>query len=493
MILSMAKHIIFIILMLLWSINNALAQQAKYSAHIKSTYEMIHLPKNEPMGLFGIGALFEINRYISVGPEIYGALYGKRGGFFTVGIEGQAHMDIGANIGIQTGLFAGAGGGGCAPQGGGLMLRPSLGISYDLGIAQTQAGISRVSFPNGNIDSTQIYGAISVPLDGTYWRGHEYNHEARNSSGASTDILSSIIYEHYIPGETSHAANGQKQQPFSLAGVEFKIGSGSIYGLLHTAGAGAGSSNGYMEIFGGAGFRYTPSHFLSVGIQGAMGAAGGGRVDTGGGLMYRSDVSVEVSPLEHFTLGLQAGIVGAFKGSFSAKSYGAKLGYTGSFYGLGDPEADGDGNLSAWRFSITNKSYLPAKGMFKDDQVNRIDLIGLSLHRFLNKNLYLIGESFWAWQGQAGGYAEGIFGLGCQTESLNGFRLYAEAKAGVGGGGDVHMDGGIFGSIEGGMSYDIDDAWQIHTGAGYTRSKTGGFHTQNIQMGISYNFSLLGR
>ncbi len=473
------------------------AQKDIYRGEISTSYERIYLPGHEAMGLFKTGALFRLNNYIKIGPEIYSAVTGKRGGFFTAGIEAKTQIELISRLRAYGGLYIGAGGGGSAPQGGGLMIRPSAGLSYDLGFGSLEGGISRVWYPNGDIDSTQLHIGFSLPFDGAFIRGGQILGDKNTASDNTTlDITSQMIAEHYVPASGSHDVRSDRATtPFTLAGVEFRIEPKGRwwYGYLEAAGAGAGMSNGYMELFAGIGAKYSFANTLSVSLQGAVGAAGGGRVDTGGGLMYRIDATAQAKVFDKITLGISTGYIGSFEGSFSAHSYGASLGYRQRFNGLGDPDFDEQSSTSAWRFRVENKSYLSFKGMFKDDQVNRIDLIGLSLHRFINDYTYIIGESYWAWQGQAGGYAEGVFGLGAQTPSYKHFRAYAEAKAGVGGGGDVNMDGGIFGALEAGISYDIDRAWQLHAGVGYIRSRTGRFHTYSIRAGIGYNFSLFGR
>ena len=492
------------------------AENASYSGHIETSYERLFLPEKEPMGLIRVGTLFDVSQYLSIGPELYGAVYGQRGGFFTVGMEGRVRVPLFSKLEGIGGLYIGAGGGGSAPQGGGLMIHPSLGLTYDMDMASLEAGVSRVWYPNGQIDSTQLYVGVSVPFEGRFWRGDGWGRSSAISyakRGGRTsvlpdgtkvptprdidharlalDIATDVLIEHYAPASGVHNVHSvEMTEPFSLAGVEFVIGSDAWYGILQAAGAGAGKATGYMELFGGGGYRMKFGDRFSAGIQAALGAAGGGKIDTGGGLMYRVDGVAETTLFDHVKLGVRAGTIASFGGDFSATSYGATLGYRESFYGLGDPWFDGEANLTAWRFRLINKSYLPTKGLFNDDQVNRIDLIGIALNRFLTPNLYLTGESFWAWQGQAGGYAEGVFGLSYQTDGYRGFHLYAEALAGVGGGGDVHMDGGLFGSLGGGIIYDIDDATQLYLGAAYVRSRTGGFRTKSIDFGVQYTFSL---
>jgi hypothetical protein len=283
--------------------------------------------------------------------------------------------------------------------------------------------------------------------------------------------------------------------PFSLAGVEFLLEDETPwYTFYQAAGAGGGNANGYMEVFGGMGYRYDPGHLLSLKVQGAVGAAGGGKVDTGGGLMYRVDGKVDLHPFDRVSLGFRAGRVGSVGGSFAAWSYGGTLAYTEHFYGLGGASVSREErfDLSPWRFRILHKSYLPFDNMFKDTRRNRVDLLGFSLDRFLTENFYVSGLSYWAYKGKAGGYAEGVFGLGYESDRYRGLGVYGEVQVGVGGGGGLNMDGGFFGAAEGGLVYDLNDAWQLRLGGGYIRSKGGSFATRHIRFDVGYNFSLMG-
>ena len=475
------------------------AEPATYSGQWTIGYDPITLPKDEPMGLMHAGALFDLNRYIRLGPELYGAVRGERGGFFTVGMSGEFHRRLVRRLEALAGLYVGAGGGGAAPQGGGLMLRPRAALRYDLGRVSVEAGISRVWFPNGDIDSTQFAVALQMPFGGRFWRGIPDRERfvaggMRGERGLRVDVRPMI--EHYQPVASAHSPFNEQAatEPYTLGGIAFLFSRDStpFYGYVQTAGAGAGKATGYMEVFGGIGYRYSAFERLTIGIQGALGAGGGGRIDTGGGAMYRAEGVVDARIFRDIHLGVQAGYIGAFGGSFSATSAGVSVGYRHRFFGLGDPAFDGKSGTTPWRFRLLNKSYLPADGMFNDDQKNRIDLIGVGIDRFVTPHLYISGLSYWAWQGQAGGYAEGAFALGWESGAFRGWRAYAEAVAGVGGGGDVHMDGGLFGAIGGGVRYDIDDAWQLDVGAEYVRSRTGGFRTTSLKAGVNYRFSLFG-
>ena len=50
-------------------------------------YETIDLPGDERMGLVGLSYLVQARQGLCLGPAVYGAASGQRGGFFTIGAE----------------------------------------------------------------------------------------------------------------------------------------------------------------------------------------------------------------------------------------------------------------------------------------------------------------------------------------------------------------------------------------------------------------------
>ena len=156
----------------------AFAQDAEPSIRAIPTstmlgFERIKLPQGERLGLVGTSVLFEATDSLGVGPVVYGAATGERGGFFVGGIEAQHRLALRPGLALATGLFAGGGGGGGAPVGGGLMLRPAATLLWDIG-STLQAGLSwsMVKFPSGQIDSRQ-FGLVLA------WRDRFRHHHRR--------------------------------------------------------------------------------------------------------------------------------------------------------------------------------------------------------------------------------------------------------------------------------------------------------------------------
>jgi len=470
-----------------------------YKGDYGITYENIDLTSNEKMALVGTSLLFDMGPHWYIGGTLYSAVDGKRGGFFTVGANGGIKSDLSKQFQLKSGVFIGAGGGGAAPQGGGLMLRPYAEMLYHTEKFAIGAGVSHINFPNGDIESTQGYLSVTIPTGGGYIESHPSKDLPVGSSDQkyrAADVEVSLYSGHYRPKSDAYNTDGiTHTKPYTLMGVKLdKYLSTNLYSYLQTAGAGGGDSDGYMEVFGGVGYLYQLGTLpLYIGAEAAIGASGGGRVDTGGGLVYRTQGILKAKISDSISLDLSGGIVESAGGTFSATSYSASLGYHTTFIDNIQDNDKRETDISAWKFRTQSKTYLDGDKLFKGAGrgVSHVDLLGFALDRYLTKNLYISGQTYWAYRGKAGGYAEGIFGVGYHTDQYGGLSLYAEALGGVGGGGGIDIGGGLFGSIGGGISYALNDSWELNIGADYLRNKANSFSTTDITFGVSYKFSLL--
>ncbi|NKQ41547.1 MAG: hypothetical protein HF962_08255 [Sulfurovum sp.] len=445
--------------------------------------------------------LFNTNKYLYSGFGLYGAVDGKRGGFFTVGGDAGIQYNINKYLKFKSGLFVGAGGGGAAPQGGGLMLRPYAQVQYYTADYAIGAGVSYINFPNGDIESTQAYLSLNIPTSGAYLQGHIFGNKiSLDSDNEHTElegIEASFFTEHYRPHSGTLNTDGKTPtKPYTLAGIKFdKYISDNTYSYFQAAGAGGGDSDGYMEIFGGLGYRHQIANLpLSLGIEAAIGASGGGRVDTGGGLVYRSQLTAKADISKHLSISGFAGIIKSVDGTFSATSYGATFGYKTAIFDTISNDNKSHVTTQPFSFRMLNKSYLDTEKIFKGGtsrDVNRVDLLGCAIDWYLYDNIYLTGQTYWAYKGKAGGYAEGVFGIGYRSDSYNSFSFYTELLAGVGGGGGIDIGGGLWGSVGGGISYALNDSWELTLGVDYARNRSGSFSSSVIRFGTAYKFSML--
>ena len=131
---------------------------------LRFSFEEIDMPDaGEHMGLYGIGAYDRLNPWLYGGITAYGAASGRRGGFFTGGYTLGVERQLIDNLILDAGGYVGAGGGGSAAQGGGLMIRPHIGLKYDLSWAELGLKYSYVESPHGDISRD----ALALSLDKT--------------------------------------------------------------------------------------------------------------------------------------------------------------------------------------------------------------------------------------------------------------------------------------------------------------------------------------
>jgi hypothetical protein len=69
-------------------------------------YETIDLPGGEKMGLVGLSYLVQAREGLCLGPAVYGAASGQRGGFFTIGAEAALCTRLYGPLNLVAGLYA---------------------------------------------------------------------------------------------------------------------------------------------------------------------------------------------------------------------------------------------------------------------------------------------------------------------------------------------------------------------------------------------------
>ena len=218
--------------------------------------ETLRLPQNEALGLIGFSGTASFGPWY-LGPGLYGAARGQRGGFFTFGQEGggRGRPFPSLPLELEGGVFVGGGGGASAPQGGGLMLRPHLGAAFVLGAARLGLELSRVTFPNGGIDSTQVALTLAFTSQGL-WMPEA---ASRQSFEGPVRWGERSLEPELIRVEATSASRtrtGTSQAPLTLAGLtSARDLGGPWFSYLAADGAAGGSSAGYAQALGGLGLR----------------------------------------------------------------------------------------------------------------------------------------------------------------------------------------------------------------------------------------------
>lgn len=453
--------------------------------------ERVRLPGDEHMGLVGATLLFEAGRDWGIGPAVYGAASGRRGGLFVGGVEVQKRWDLGGGRTLAAGLFAGGGGGGSAPDGSGLMLRPALTLLQDVG-REWQAGLSwsSVRFPDGGDIKSQQLGLVFA------WRG-DFRHYAGGAVGApvSSGSATGLGFDRMLATLGRYRLRDDSRRSIGLIGARAERRTqteGLVWGI-DAAAASSGDAAGYMELLGTASWSFAPFEAAlpswRLGVRGSVGLGGGGAVPTGGGMLLKAAVGTEFSPRRGWTIGAEVGRVHGTNGTLRADQAQLWLGIDLE-PGL-DGRLDGSGRVVRTEWSAALQHH--ARSTRKDGSRKPLQTIGLKLNRYVGGNVYLSGQAHSAFGGGAGAYSIGLVGIGIANRSNANTRLGAELLVGAAGGGGVETSGGaiVQGLLWAGGKISPVSEWRI--GGGLVRSRgSNGLDSPVIELSWSRAFDLGG-
>ncbi|MFZ5546324.1 MAG: hypothetical protein ACOZJZ_22430 [Pseudomonadota bacterium] len=445
--------------------------------------ERVRMAEGERMGLLGVGYLLEMSPGWWVGPMLYGAATGRRGGLFTWGAEVQRRWVLADSFGVAAGLYAGGGGGAAAPVGGGLMLRPHADFMFDFRGWQAGLSVSHVRFPSGNIGSTQL--GLQLMVDDRFAFAAPGHAGQRVEFGGRGGIGADRM--HPVVGRYSQ----RKDAPGSLGYVGLRLeqqASPTMAATLEAAGAASGGADGYMEALAGLSWQWPVfGPTLRAGVRGALGLAGGGAVSTGGGPIGKAGLGARLQLGQPFSIDLEAGRVKALNGDFSANYAQLSLGMA-----LGDGKPAPGTTLPQqtlhdmeWAFSVLHYAHAERKsGPARDMQ-----LVGLAFNRSLTPHVYLSGQAHSAFAGGAGAYSVGLVGLGLRTRfGASAWSAGVEALVGAAGGGGVASQGGAVAQPMVWLGRDLGPHSRLKLGAGAIRSRRGELSSPVAQLSWSFEF-----
>ncbi len=474
--------------------------------HYSLSYDALELPANESMGLLGTSYLYDFkNTYFGLG--IYSAISGSRGGFFTGGIEAGARYKLTNNLYLDGGMFVGGGGGGAAPQGGGLMLRPHLGVVLDRDTYKASLSATKVKFPNGDIDSDQISLGFEIPFESIYKRNtdtkitaddiRQFINLTGKQLGWSDHYFTVTAQRYMIPGGVKNTAGQSNLPDMSLVGFEYgtRIDKNTFY-FFETAGAASGGADGYAQILGG--LRYIKPLTTNSGmiLKAAIGAAGGGRVDTGGGIIHKESIGAYYALSNRVTLSTEAGYIGAIDGDFEAATLKLGFSYATKFLTTGKKlrsiAGDTRFDTKQWNIRLSNQRYLSDMSIRKNGTDDTpVDLIGFKIDRFISDDIYVSGQALGAYEGKSGGYAVGLVGLGARLQINNDWLVFGEAAIGVAGGGSVDTGGGAITQPSVGLEYKLHEDLGLQASIGKIKATSGNLNTTIIDFGLNYKFQTI--
>jgi len=476
------------------------ANVEKFAGRYRFSYEDISVSSSEDMGTVGVhydAKPFDSFTDTYLGFGGYGAMTGDRGGFFTGGATLGVHkflniLGMDKRYAFDAGIFAGGGGGADAFPGGGLMLRSHLMLEKEFDLATLRYGLARTDFPNTtntNDNDTHFSIGLSVPE-------RSFSSKSLKTSGVS-------LKEHYLSRrivpvmmQYSPDSGAKKRSGGTLAADISLLGfqqhqylDDNFYRTFEVYGAGNGGTDGFAKVLGGVGFNYPIFSWINADTKLSMGMAGGGDIDTGGGLIIQPMAGFEIPLFDQWNLKPMLGKTYAPDGSFSATT--TELGLT--WTGIKTQRGSSSVIPSETNFSIRNKTYFPdsdaktKNGSAYDAQIHQL---GVELSKPINDYISLSGSAYGAYSGSVGAYAEGLFGV-----KINPINMYNDQstwsplvryEVGVGGGGGMDVGEGLIHQWTIGVDYD-SFLGVVAVELGRMEPLDGGTFSANVlQLGITW-------
>jgi hypothetical protein len=452
-------------------------------------YETVELPGGEKMGLVGLSYLVQPTEGLCVGPAVYGAASGQRGGFFTIGAEAALCTRVYGPLNVVAGLYAGGGGGAAAPQGGGLMLRPHVDLLWDFGPLRAGVSWSKVYFPNGDIDSDQVGFVLDVPMNFGYlpaglsstasWGGQR--------GGMGFDRFLAVVGT-YAPRSGSLGVSGAPLPShigYVGARAEAQLWPSLTIGL-EANGAASGGVDGYAEILGTLGSDVALGDSgVRLGGRVALGMGGGGDMPTGGGLLGKVALDLVVPLSRDFSLGLEAGWAYAPQGDFDAPFGSLALRWAlDPLPGVASVPVRQEWSAGAEMFFDAAR---------KDGSERDMQNVNFKYSRFIGETMYLTGQVQSAYQGGAGGFSVGLFGIGGQWRSGDGLLAGAEMLVGAAGGGGVATGSGAVIKPMAYAGWELSKSTSLRLGAGWIDAPNGQLSSPVLDLSVVFAFDVPGR
>ena len=475
---------------------------------LKMDFLSIEMPENEDnMSLAGIHYNFQLNDWSYLGIGMYGAVTGIRGGLFTLGVNAGIKKNLFQNLYFDTGLHFGGGGGAGAPDGGGAYILPHFNLGYQFTKFSIETGYSYINFfDNGNIEGNQLNVALQVPISYNYTSFDHIEKELildesiNNSDWYRESSKYSLLFHFnnlYLMGDTEHKDTGESLEGETVrtVGVEFdSYFKKNTFLFIKADGAYQGIDAGYMDIILGLGHQLSfNKNRTKLSGKFGIGAAGGGGINTQGGFIISPDISLEQKIYNNIFIAINTGILMNPNANFISANYGFGLKYYVNQNGLfsSDEESFTSAKFKGLEIIVGEEIYLDAERNNAEPQ--NMEQIFLQINYYLNKNLYVSGQTSFANFGNAGAYAEGIAGLGFST-SLNfssKIQLFGQILTGAAGGGFIDTGEGLIIKPSAGASILFNDKLGLRASAGQVIAIDGELNSTFINVGLSYRFATL--
>ncbi|MEO9571612.1 MAG: hypothetical protein ABJH82_08345 [Polaribacter sp.] len=468
------------------------------------------------MGFVGLNYNIPINDWLYTGAGFHMAVTGDQGGLFTLGVNLGVNKQIYKNLYFDANVHFGGGGGYRTLVNGGGILIPNIGLQYKKKGYSFGVQYTYVNFFTGIQKDDNLSFFVEIPSllrTGSYADAQKTFINKNKSKDEfwekpAVKSVQQITFDYFFPFGNSRtdASTTPQYKPIehtlSVLGFEYqKYINSNTFIYAHVDAMYGGLTAGFMDVFFGAGKNLNLTKRINLFGKFGIGAAGG-RIYPEGGLTMYPSVGADIKITDKFGLSAHTGLHKSIGGIASFEAYTA--GFSLKYYGLsgGTKHPFTDDKLSEIKtqgiqISAQNQTYLKVKrfGLEKtpDKIYMNLQLIALKVNYDINNRFYIAGEASFAYEGESGGYAHGIFGLGIKSNKFanNKFSLFAEAAAGVAGGGRVDSGEGVLIRPTAGINYFVNNDFSFHVSGGQMWSPFGNVNSTNINIGLSYGLSIL--
>jgi len=477
---------------------------------IKTNTLLTNNTKEPNMGFIGHGyevfGLYPKVPEAYFGVNTYSTITGIRSGFFVFGVTGGYQNKLFFNnLNYDLGLFIGGGGGSGAPDGGGLMIRPHLDISYNINSKLAlRAGVTHTEFPTGAISSTNFNIGLAINTH-TFITNITETLLPKKTPNLTYNLIEiNLLYSNLFnfskgPFKNNNLSNSHNVSLISLIGTIIKTKQkNNFYGIVKMGGAFVGESSGFMMLLPGLGYQLPLNKWLTVNAQGLIGGAGGGNVQFGGGLATQIEIGADLN-ISNYLLSINLGNTYAPNGNFKSNHLDISVGKSFELFGNSNSKktiiSNDEVKLQEFNFTIGNRLYSLPNGIGKFGAVyeDYFNLINFELEKNINQKLSILLSTNWAYQGAYGAYAEGWVGMQYYlTNNTKKWNPALKAQFGAGGGGGINLGSGMAFQYSAGIEKEISKRWSFVANVGQVRPvQDGNFTPLFLDLGFKLNLNQL--
>ena len=276
-----------------------------------------------------------LNHNLFLHTEAEGAMGGQSNGYMQILLGGGYRVPLGSSTALKLTAAAGVAGGGNVATGGGLILDSSLALQQKLTRKlYIEAGAGYVTAPDGDFEAYSVEAKLGYAFNTPFVGGNRTQLSMSALDGYEpAHFRIRTTHQAYLKADPNWRSHHNDLNVDNL-GIQMDA---FITDNLFLTGQGiaaySGNAGAYMAGLLGTGI-HLPLSGTPLFIDGEIlaGAAGGGGLAVGGGLVWQSNLGLGYQLTDNFSVIAQYGYMAAPEGDFKADVVTLSLGYNFTFY-----------------------------------------------------------------------------------------------------------------------------------------------------------------